>query len=223
MTGSLDAGEEPEIHALLHDAVDTVGASDDLFDRVRLGAARRRHSRIAGGALVVAAAVGIGVGGALALNHPGTTSQALPATSGPLVCPAALPADTQMPSGHAGTDRTLVPGTPIKAVVCAYDVNRPSYPNPMTSSFLSSQPLTGTALQAVVSTLQGATSPYPISCPLAERYYAIYLEFRYAQGPDVAVTFSVQCPAYWNGTIFREFAGPVMIPPTLADLVPKGR
>jgi hypothetical protein len=234
MSGSVDAQQEAQMRALLHDAVDCVSARGDLFDRVRVGAARRRRSHVAGGALAVAAVVGIGVGGAftfgspgasnrvtvspvvtpppldLATVSPGVSSQAQGPGTAALSCPATITV-APMPSGRAGTDHTMVPGTPVEALVCTFSVTQPNSPTARTaaSTLLGSRMLTGSPLQAVASVLEKPVVA-TIPCPLVLHYDEVLLEFRYVQGPDVAVTFSAGCPNVYNGTL----AGALITTPT---------
>ncbi len=190
-----DIQAENAARDLLRAGADHVHGSADLFDRVRIRTARRRRRRAtAGGVLAVVAAVGA----VTAALHAGPASPGTDAAAGPVPvaapsCPSAVPGTVR--STRPGVGTSLVPGTPVVGLACAFSATN----GPVRGA--EGVVLTGSRLGTIVAALQQPLAQRALRCPAQAQQRQIYLDFRYPQGPDVAVLITPDCPYLSNGTL----------------------
>jgi hypothetical protein len=208
---------EDEVRALLRHEVDSIHASADLDARVRRGARRRR--RLSAG--VAGTTALLAVGGALLAGLPRTSSGEEEATvqpAGALTCPATAPAIPLKPSGRAGADRVLVPGSPTAAVACTYETAAG------TATLVGGQgpiALTGAVLSRLVAALDQPIHPYAFRCLPNARYPVLMLRFAYPSGPPLVVAVPRICPTLTNGALSGAFNPHGYLPTTITALFAK--
>lgn len=212
--------DAPDVRAFLHDMSGRIHARDDLFDRVRAGAQRRRRFRVS--ATTVAAVAIVGCGAGLATVGNSTAPPVGVAGSGVgAVCPALLPDQASLPAGHPGVSETLVPGNPVSGIACVFESDQPADASVPTVTMLQSTALTGSELTSVVAALQHPVSLYSFRCPYAPRRDTLYLEFGYASGVDVAVEVTSPCPGLTNGSLTGAFNANGILPAVIEALLPQ--
>ena len=220
-----DTEAETAARELLHTAAERVHGRADLFDRVQAeirGRRRRRRLAAAGTLAVLAAASVLGVGAGVLSVLPGSSATASSAASGaapPLSCPSAGPTAAGLRSTQSGVSGYLVPGSPVAGIVCTFTVRAAADGAP-SATLTDTRRLSGPRLADVASALQQPVSQYAFSCPAQSQSEELYLDFRYAQGPDVAVLVSLGCPNLTNGTLAGTFDPEGSLPPALETLLP---
>lgn len=209
---------EDEIRMLLEHEVADIHASADLDARVRSGARRRRRLRRG----LVGTSALLAVGGSLlaGLSSGGGSGAtvAVPPTEA-LACPAATTV-VPNPSGRAGTDRVLVPGSPTAGVACTYETETAAG----TATLVASHgpiALTGAALGRVVAALDQPVRPYPFRCLPNARYRVLMLQFAYPSGPPLVVAVPRICPGLNNGALSGAFNPQGTLPTVLTALFAK--
>lgn len=151
-------------------------------------------------------------------RHLGASQGRTVQGSSPATCPSSSPwndgAGTPQPkSGRPGSAQTLVPGTPVGALICVYS----GLPEPGIQS--AGFGLVGERILKVVGATQlartfNALSPSPTSgaaaCPSDEGMGAT-VYFRYVTGSDAQISVSTSgCTRSSNGYLTRLFFPPII-------------
>jgi hypothetical protein len=207
---------EDDIRTLLRHEVADIRASADLDARVRRSARRRLRLR----ACLVGASALLAVGCVLLTGLPagdGSGGETTVQAAGALTCPAK--AAPLRPTGRAGTDRVLVPGTPTAAVACTYDGGNAE---PATlARGRKPIPLTGAALTRVIAALDQPVHPYAFRCLSDARSLVLMLRFVYPSGPPLVVEVHRVCPMLTNGTVSGAFNHQGTLPGAVTALFPE--
>jgi hypothetical protein len=225
-----DRLDEASLRAAVHDAYDAIAPSPEpeaLTARVRRGVVRARVRRAVTATVCGLALVGATASLALLLprNHSTTVDVPPPPLARALTCPAAPPSvgtQRQNATQRPGTATSLVPGTPVSALVCDF---RTTYPTDgsgsPTSTLLSSQHLTGARFAAVLAALDVPLDPGAMSCPFIPSADELVLVFGYTSGPTVTVQVGLAgCPMVSNGVLIGIFRPDGQIPSAVSALSP---
>lgn len=185
--------EEAAAGTLLRDYVADVHAPEDMLDRVKAGARRRRTVRRTGYAVAAVAVAGfaaafvpMGLSGPAAGSRPVSVSASVSVATGKNTCPVRPAGSVDFgakPVGAVpGYTHTLVPGKPVTAVSC-----------PFFGGGHAAVPLSATQLADAESVLDAAApNSDEITNGMCQtglpKNGHLYLIFEYANGAQLTVT-----------------------------------